>query len=133
MDQQQPIILFDGNCMLCNGFIQFVLKHDRQKYLFVSSHSLKGKELCLKYNLPQEIEIDTIYLIQKNRITSKSTAVLSILTQCGILMKLVSMLLYLIPPFIRDFCYGLISKNRHRIIKDKCALIDVNDLWRVYF
>ena len=128
---KKPIILFDGNCMLCNNFIQFILKHDRQNHLFISSHSLRGQDICLKYNLPQTIEIDTIYLIHKNKITSKSNAVLEILSKCGTLLKFISFGLYCIPTFIRDFCYGLISKNRHKIIKNKCTLITQEDLKRV--
>jgi len=131
MNRQQPIILFDGNCMLCNNFVQFVLKHDCEKYLFVSSHSLTGKEICLEYNLPQTVDIDTIYLLENNKITSKSKAVLAIISQCGILFKLVSICFYFIPPFIRDYFYDLIAKNRHKIIKTKCSLLDSKNRNRV--
>lgn len=132
MDDHQPIILFDGNCMLCNNFIRFVFKHDNGRFLFISSQSSIGKELCVKFFLPQEINLDTVYLIKKNEIYSKSTAVSKILFHCGIFLKMISVLILLVPLFIRNFFYDFIAKNRHKISKNKCAIIDKNELERVF-
>lgn len=133
MDDQQPIILFDGNCMLCNNFIRFVLKHDNGRFLFISSQSSIGKELCVKFGLPQEINLDTVYLIRNNKIYSKSTAVRKILFQCGIFLKTMAVLMTLIPYFFRDFFYDIIANNRHKISKNKCVVMDKKELERVQF
>jgi predicted DCC family thiol-disulfide oxidoreductase YuxK len=130
--KHQPIILFDGNCMLCNHFVQFALKRDKQRHVFVSSHSSKGKELCLHYNLPPSNEINTVYLIKNNNVFSKSKAVLKIMSVCGPLFKITSILLHLIPGFIRDYLYGIVSRNRHKLNQSKCVLIDEVNSHRVF-
>ena len=131
MDKKQLIILFDGSCMLCNNFVQFVLKHDNQRFIFVSSSSLKGMEICKIHKLSLFSQIDTIYLIQNGKISSKSTAILSILYHCGLHFQLLSLLLRLIPTFIRDYFYDIVSKNRHKIIKSSCALVDSKNRERI--
>jgi predicted DCC family thiol-disulfide oxidoreductase YuxK len=32
-DDAQPIIIFDGKCVLCSGFATFVIKHDHRRRL----------------------------------------------------------------------------------------------------
>lgn len=45
-DDLRPIILFDGNCNLCNGGVQFVLDFDKEGlFRFASLQSEAGKAL----------------------------------------------------------------------------------------
>ncbi len=40
MSNRESIIFFDGNCNLCNGFVQFVLKNETEPtFLFCSLQS----------------------------------------------------------------------------------------------
>ncbi|MFO7661109.1 MAG: DUF393 domain-containing protein, partial [Chloroflexota bacterium] len=42
----QPLIIFDGVCNLCEYSVKFIVKNDHQaKFKFVSAQSDKGKEL----------------------------------------------------------------------------------------
>lgn len=37
------IVVFDGQCLLCNGWVQFLLRHDRaQRLRFASIQSAAG-------------------------------------------------------------------------------------------
>ena len=57
------IILFDGICNLCNGFVQFVIRHDKKnKFKFASLQSEGAKKLLEPFQFPLE-ELNTIVLV----------------------------------------------------------------------
>ena len=42
---QEPTILFDGTCNLCNGCVHFLLRHDKQKrFRFAALQSDAGQQ-----------------------------------------------------------------------------------------
>ena len=44
--QLSPVILFDGVCNLCNGFVQFVIARDRaRRFRFAALQSVAGRRL----------------------------------------------------------------------------------------
>ncbi|RME52347.1 DUF393 domain-containing protein [Candidatus Woesearchaeota archaeon] len=102
----RPIIFFDGYCGLCNKFITYVQKRT-DTFLFAP---LTGKT-AKHYHLPST---ETIVLIDDVGIHTKSTAVLRILYQTGKLKPLWSVL-FIIPRFIRDALYWLITKIRYKV------------------
>ena len=62
------LILFDGLCNLCNGFVQFVIKYDTQKqFTFGSLQSAKAQKLLQQYGITQNlitlilIDVDVVY------------------------------------------------------------------------
>ena len=115
------IIFFDGICTLCNGFIDFILKKDQKnQFLFCSLQSDFAKQ-----NLSEQYQgLDTIVLLDDNKVYTKSTAVLRIVFQLGAGYSLFSMIASILPLFIRDFIYNLVAKNRYKIFgkKDTCRL-----------
>jgi len=125
-NNNKSIILFDGVCNLCNTSVQFILKKDKKNiFLFASLQSDAAKNILLHKNSEKIINSDlsTIYLVMNNKIYSKSTAILLILRH----LKLPYNLLYLfiiIPKFIRDYCYKVISRNRYKWFgkKDVCMV-----------
>ena len=47
------IILFDGVCNLCNGFVQFVIARDKKnKFKFGSIQSEGAKKILEPFNFP---------------------------------------------------------------------------------
>jgi len=125
MDKQQEIIiLFDGDCLLCNRFIQIPMKYGRANFLYVSSHSEKGKEICTSIGISPNTEIDTIYLLPKGgrNFESKSNAIIEILRNCNWVYKILASLMVVFPRFIRDYFYDLIAKNRSRSKTNSCKI-----------
>ncbi|MEZ4984762.1 MAG: DCC1-like thiol-disulfide oxidoreductase family protein, partial [Saprospiraceae bacterium] len=67
MQPTGAILLFDGVCNLCNGFVQFILLRDPDGYFqFASLQSRTGKALLAQYDL-QPDALDTVVLIENNR------------------------------------------------------------------
>ncbi len=118
----QSIVLFDGICGLCNWAVQFIIRHDPQKhFVFASLQSDEAKAVLLEKKVKSNL--NSIIFIEKGTVYSKSTAVLKIAKHLnnGISLLYVFMI---IPPFIRDYFYGMIAKNRYRWFgkKEQCSL-----------
>jgi len=121
-NQTTAILLFDGVCNLCNGFVNFVIDNDPKAYFrFAALQSEPGKALLDQFHLPQVI--DTIVLIERGRSYTQSTAALRAMKS---LQAPVSFLYYfiLVPQPIRDFIYRRVANNRYRLMgkRDACRM-----------
>ncbi|GAM23915.1 hypothetical protein SAMD00019534_070900 [Acytostelium subglobosum LB1] len=119
----KSIILFDGICNVCDGFIHFVYPRDTQKrFSYQALQSVKGGEILDYYGIPKDLS--TIVLIEEESNThyTKSTAVLRVLYYLKNPYPLMYTFYYL-PRFFRDFCYGTFANYRYLIMgkKDVCG------------
>ena len=119
----KPIILFDGVCNLCNSSVQFIIKRDSKKiFLFSSLQSDAGQAILLQNNL-KNLDFNTIVLLEDGIIYEKSSAILKIIRRLSGLYKF-GYVFIIIPKFIRDFVYNIISKNRYKWFgkRDSCMI-----------
>jgi len=120
----QPfIILFDGVCNLCNGFVQFVIKQDPQaKFKFCSLQSETAKKILSDYHLNPDL-LDSVVLIANQKIYTKSDAALKIFQLLGGFWA-ITRIFFALPKFLRDSFYNFIAKNRYRWFgkSDTCLL-----------
>ena len=109
---QNPVILFDGVCNLCNGSVQFIINRDPSSiFRFAPLQSETGKKLISRFDLSNR-KLDSIILIENNNYYLKSTAALKIVQSLGALWPLLS-LLRLVPRPIRDYIYDIVARNRY--------------------
>ncbi|AOV06482.1 thiol-disulfide oxidoreductase DCC family protein [Sporosarcina ureilytica] len=117
------IILFDGDCYFCDVNVQFIFKRDPYAHFyFTPLQSDKGQELIQKFAIPKDI--DSVVLIENNKVFTESSAALHIAKKLDGLWHLL-FLFILIPRPIRDGVYKYIAKNRYKWFgkkKDSCAL-----------
>lgn len=119
----KSIILFDGVCNLCNSSVNFIIKHDsKEHFLFASLQSDAAKEILLHYNY-ENLNINSIILIENGIIYKKSTAVLKISKSLNGIIS-TSYLFIIVPKFLRDWIYTRIARNRYQLFgkKDKCMV-----------
>ena len=100
---QGPIIYFDGECILCNHSIKFILNRDSKKLFKIG---------YLKSN-NQNKKIDSIVLTHKGNRYTYSTAVIKSIILLGGMYKC-AILLFIFPKILRDMVYKIISKNRYK-------------------
>ena len=115
----EPVILFDGVCNLCNGFVQFVLKRDqRGRFRFASLQSDAARRL-LGGDGPRE----TIVLVEAGKTYVKSAAALRIVRGLRFPWPLLAALA-MIPRPLRDPLYDWVARNRYRWFgkRDACML-----------
>ena len=110
---KKAVILFDGVCNLCNGFVQFVIRHDRRGYFhFAALQSETGRQLLQGVHF-SDSAADTVVLIQNGKFYLRSTAALKILRRLSGFWPLAYVAI-LLPAFLRDFIYIVVAKNRYR-------------------
>ncbi len=119
----QPIILFDGVCNLCNGAVQFIIRHDKKNtFMFTSLQSETGQKLLAQYNFPPD-ELNSFILIENNKAYTRSTGALKVAKKLnGIFPMLYSFII--IPKILRDSIYDLVARNRYKWFgkKDECMI-----------
>ena len=117
------IILFDGVCNLCNGAVNFVIKRDSGNVFKFASLQEKQGVLLLKMHAVDTQKLDSIVLIENEKVYVKSSAALRIARKMSNLWPLFFVLL-IIPSFIRDGVYDFIAKNRYKWFgkKEQCMI-----------
>jgi predicted DCC family thiol-disulfide oxidoreductase YuxK len=123
LSPDKPLIVFDGVCNLCNSVVDFVIRHDNRKhFLFAPSQGKYGSDLLKKTGI-NNIAAETIVLNEKEKIYSRSTAVLKIFKQLPFPFNLLYSFI-IFPSWIRDPVYDFISRNRYKWFgkKPSCRL-----------
>lgn len=113
MDSSRVIVYFDGVCGLCNRFVDFLLKHDKRKSL----------KLAPLQNHKTKNQMNTVVLSIDGQEYFKSEAAIKAIASLGGLWSM-TLLLLVIPKFLRDSIYDWIAKNRYRLFgkRDTCRL-----------
>eukprot|EP00850_Spirogloea_muscicola_P008840 SM000048S16552 [mRNA] locus=s48:452940:454169:+ [translate_table: standard] len=124
----RPIILFDGVCNMCNGFVNFMLDGDKDgKVRFAALQSEAGRALLRRSGRAPD-DISSIVLVEKDGSYIKSEAVLKIARYLDFPFPPLSSLGFVAPGFLRDSFYDLVANNRYSILgkRDNCRITDNN-------
>ncbi|MCX8472566.1 MAG: DCC1-like thiol-disulfide oxidoreductase family protein [Sediminibacterium sp.] len=108
------IIFFDGECMMCNRIMTFIVKKNNPHIFFCDLNSSKATELLAQFSIDNEIK-STIYFVSQYKVYNKSTAVIKILKILYPKNKILIGLFYIIPLGLRNFIYSFIAKHRKKI------------------
>lgn len=120
---RNPVILFDGVCNLCNGFVQFVIRNDSQGlFRFASLQSAAGAEILRQYGLHAD-PLSTMVLVVDGRTFVKSDAALEVCSRLSWPWKCLGPL-RLLPRWLRNWGYDVTARNRYRILgkRESCLL-----------
>jgi predicted DCC family thiol-disulfide oxidoreductase YuxK len=124
-----PILLYDGVCGLCNRFVQFILRRDRDAiFRFASLQSAIAARILTRHGA-NPTDLDTVYVVINHELPgesllSRSDAVAFVLKQLGGPWRLAASFLQLLPRFLRDPLYNGIARRRYRIFgrSDVCTI-----------
>lgn len=117
------IIMFDGDCALCDGFVRLVIHCDPvARFKFCPLQSNRGKELLATGGLDPN-DMSSMVLVDEYGYHRQSTAALRVLYHCGWWGRLLYGLI-LIPAPIRNLGYKLVAANRYTLFGKlgKCAV-----------
>ena len=108
------ILVFDAQCLLCNGSVKFLLKHDHQKFFqFASIQSESGKALLLQAGLRVD-KLETILLVDGQQSWQHTAAIFRVLHKLGWPWRL-AWIGWIIPAPLRDAAYRLGARNRYKL------------------
>ncbi len=120
---QRPIIVFDGHCVMCSAWANFVLRHDRTgHYRLLPAQTPLGRALYLHYGLDPE-HYATNILIDQGVAWFRSEGSIRMFEGLGWPWRL-ARVGRLLPLRVRDRLYEWIARNRFRLFgrRDTCFL-----------
>jgi len=110
--EQHAIVLFDGNCNLCNSAVRFIIKRDPSGYFqFAPLQSRTGERLLTDRGVTPSLR--SIVLVEGGRVHTGSDAALRVCSNLSGFWRMLSVL-RLIPRPVREPIYRWIANNRYR-------------------
>jgi predicted DCC family thiol-disulfide oxidoreductase YuxK len=126
--QPQRLILFDGTCGLCHGFVKFVLRIDHAgAFKFASLQGGVARQALSRCFGKGEIP-DSICLIEDYGGVAEAScfrwrAAVTILIGCGGGWRRVGRMLSLVPASIGDALYSWIARRRFRLFGRRASCL----------
>lgn len=125
------LIVYDGVCGLCNGFIKFVIQNDKKRaFVFTPLQSDVGKQVLAKHGFDAS-SLNTVYLVRdlggNESVLSKSQAAFFVMQTLGGVFQIVAMG-RLLGPWIGNALYDLVATNRYKVFgrSDACMMPSPN-------
>lgn len=113
MIENEPVIVFDGVCLLCSRWVRFVLRHDRSgRIRFASMQSANGRALLERFGLDPDDPLSLLYIVDGHGFHD-SDAILRVLASFGGAWRLTAVF-RLLPRALRDVLYRWLARNRYR-------------------
>jgi salicylate hydroxylase len=128
----QPLIVFDGMCVMCSAWARFVMRHDtRRRFRLTTAQSATGRAVY-EMNALDADAMETMIVAIDGIALTESEAIFRVLIELGWPWKMAA-LLHLIPPAVRDRGYRWIARNRYRWFgqRQTCWLPSSSDADRV--
>ena len=119
----KPIIIFDGHCVLCSWWAQFVIRHDAPgRYRLLPAQTPLGHALYVHYGL-DPLDYETNILIEDGIAYFKMEGSLRMFKGLGTPWSAVTVLRVL-PRGLRDRLYETLARNRFRMFgrRDECLM-----------
>jgi predicted DCC family thiol-disulfide oxidoreductase YuxK len=117
------IVVYDAKCLLCSGWVRFLLKRSGgQDIQFASMQGATGRRLLLEAGL-QPDALQTLLVVQQGRAWQNTAAILRVLDALGWPWRL-AWAGALIPASLRDTAYRWVARRRYRIFgrSETCML-----------
>lgn len=125
LKEGKKIILFDGECNLCDWSVQLLLRNDpHDTFRFASLQSDLGIKIQSDYGI-DATQLNSVILIDDyTDYKSKSSAIFSMTRSMGKLWPVFTFF-WIIPKPIRDWVYTIITKNRYQCFgrKNTCMVM----------
>jgi predicted DCC family thiol-disulfide oxidoreductase YuxK len=110
----RPIIIFDGNCVLCSWFARFIMRTDHaRRFRLLAAQSPLGEALYRHFGL-KATQYETYVLLEDGSAFVKSEASIRIFEKLGLPWRLTASIGRILPRSAGDAFYDFIARNRLR-------------------
>ena len=108
-DDSRGLVVYDGDCVLCSGFVYFVVRFDRRKWFqFTAARSPLGQALYRHYGLDPN-EFETNLIITDGVLYEKMEALAETMSRIGWPWRGLVFLRWL-PRVLTDWVYDRMAK-----------------------
>ncbi len=117
------VVVFDAQCLLCNAWVQFLLRHDgKGMFKFASIQGVTGQALLARAGLRVE-DLQTLLLVDGPRSWQHTSAIFRVLHGLGWPWRM-AWVAWLVPAPLRDALYRWLARNRYRLFgrSETCIL-----------
>lgn len=117
------VLAFDGICVLCNGFVRFLMRHDRLERLrFASSGSVGGAAIFAATGQDSSNPVSVVLVDGDSRYL-ESDAIIRAVMALGGMWRLFAVV-RIVPRPLRDAGYRFVARRRYRWFGklDSCPL-----------
>lgn len=133
MSNSSPIVVFDGECALCNGFVAWLIRHDsRGHFLIAGSAGDVGAAVVAAAGLDSRITASTL-IVWDGTAHVRSGAIVAVARGLPWPWRAVAGI-RVVPRFLRDAIYRYVALRRPRVSADdpSCGVppADLEALWR---
>ncbi|MFW7413425.1 thiol-disulfide oxidoreductase DCC family protein [Demequina sp. SO4-18] len=112
--QPRPIVVFDGDCGLCNGFVAWLIRRDGdRRFLIAGSDGPVGRAALSAMGLPPEVAASTLVVATARGPQLRSDAVAAVAAGLGWPWRAAAAMRAL-PRGIRDTVYRFVAARRPR-------------------
>ncbi len=121
------LIVFDGECLLCSQFFQFMLRYDRsQRFSFATAQSALGQQLFRDQGLPQD-DFETLLVFVDGRCYQRLDAIAAAMRALPRAWRVLGLCRYL-PGVLKDPLYRGLARNRYRLFgrANRCMVPDAD-------
>lgn len=112
-------ILFDGVCLLCQGWVRFLIRHDPNKiFRFAPLQEISSQSFGFTEKWP-----DSIVVVGSDRVSIKSAGIFSIIRNMSFPWRFL-LVFQVIPSSLLDWLYDKVAQNRYNWFgkKDTCMM-----------
>ncbi len=123
--QDKNVIVFDGECVLCSGFFNLVVRNDKAKaFYFMTAQSKAGELLYAHYGLKPQ-DYDTNLVILNGRLFERMHGFFEVMQLLGYPWRVINVMRFLPNRFL-DWFYYRIARNRYRLFgkRESCLVPD---------
>ena len=108
-----PILLFDGHCNFCNGWVRLIVRRDTAKnILFAPLQSPVGRKMLEEHKIDVNYT-ESLVFFEEEKFSLKSTAALRIYSYLEGWERHLKILIIL-PRTLRDALYSFFAKYRYK-------------------
>lgn len=121
-----PIIFYDGVCGLCDGLVQFVLRHDRNAvFRFAPLQSEFARNTLTPRGFDPS-DLETVHVFAGDGVVTRGRATLFVLTRLNQPWSGIAVLLGILPTPVLDLGYRILARFRYRLFGqyDACPVPD---------
>jgi predicted DCC family thiol-disulfide oxidoreductase YuxK len=129
---EQKTLVFDGVCVLCSAWVQFVLDRDRRReFSFAAMQGATGRALLQRHGIDPDDPV-TFLLLDGGKAYMDTDAALRVIERFGLFWRCFARTCHLIPSPLRNSLYRLIARNRYRLFgrRETCVVPAAADAHR---
>ena len=116
----RPVLLYDGECGLCQALVRLMIRYDRRGVLlFAPLQGRTGQSFLLSRGLDQ-VDFDSLVFVADlarcdSGFCRRSAGALAAVSELGGGGRRLAWLLHLVPAALLDMIYRLVARLRYRL------------------